>query len=67
MTKKANKRKRDYMEIPDKTNDMNLGLITDTDYHVGNQGSHQFHEIYEEFKVGHLLEEPKDREVWEKV
>ena len=34
MTKKANKWKRDSMEILGKTNDMNLGLITDTDYHV---------------------------------
>jgi len=44
-----------------------LGLGTDTDFHVGNQWSRPFHEIYEEFRVGRSPMDSKDREVWERV
>jgi len=47
--------------------EQNLQLITDTNFHVGNQNPRPFHQIYEEFKAGQAPTDRKEREVWENV
>lgn len=67
MTKKGSKRKRDSVETPSHITEHNLCLITDTDYHIGNQGCRPFHQIYNEFRDSQLPIYKKEHEVWDRV
>jgi len=67
ITKGANKRKRDIAASQSQMTEQNLQLITNTNFHVGNQNPRPFHQIYEEFKAGQAPTDRKEREVWENV
>ena len=67
MTKKGRKRKRDSIETLSQITEQNLRLIIDTDYHIGNQGSRPFHQIYNEFRDGQVPIDKKECEVWDRV
>jgi len=67
MAKKGSKRKRDSVETPSPITEKNLHLIIDTDYHIGNQGSMPFHQIYNELRDGQVPIDKKEREVWDRV
>lgn len=67
MTRGANKHKREATANQSQPTEQNIQLITDTDFHVGNQHPRTFHQIYEEFKAGQAQTDRKECEVWENV
>ena len=61
------KRKAEDTRAAEQPKDLELNMVTDTDYHTGGRHAHTFRQIYEDYMTSSEPEHREEAETWRKV